>query len=190
MAKTRDLDRCLVEVAKLESVPDNFQLLQQMDVRFFRLREQEAVRSIQVDLQLLDDAVDSLQAHFGPSKETAEKIIKSAGPDLVFETFEYSIERAEQRAILLFQQLKHYINQRGSDVIPDERKLNMLLGYGASEVQQDEPIASLDQAAEAIRAIASDLLRKRVTPNDLREILKASADKIRDENGVPYSTKP
>jgi hypothetical protein len=190
VAKTRDLDRCLVEVAKLESVPDNFQLLQQMDVRFFRLREQEAVRSIQVDLQLLDDAVDDLKAHFGPSKETAEEIIKSAGPDLIFETFEDRIDRAEGRAKSLFHELVHYINQRGSDVIPDERKLNMLLGYGASQVQQDEPIASLGQAAEAIRAIASDLLRKHVAPNDLREILKAAADKIRDEDAVPHSTKP
>jgi hypothetical protein len=171
-------DACLT----MSAVPMNLPVLDNLQIPYLKDREQAAVRSMQVALAMLSENVQRMRSR----NESVADVLEEINRD---EDSYWTIEGGKAEALLksalyLFERITPYINRRDPSVAPDESKLILLLGGYASDVSPR--IADLEEVSTYLSQIASDFLKQHVSPADLRRMFRATADKIKDEDVVPY----
>jgi hypothetical protein len=181
-AARKDLKAFIECAVKSEAVPAAIRVLDEMAVNFLKDRELKSIRNIQVGLDLLSRRVSAIKEQFN-NVQLATAVKQDCGDTAFWSVCEYQAQSLQTRAKDLFDRIVPYINERAAGVMPDEAKLNLLLGGYASEVAPK--ILSLDEVKIFLRGVADDMLRQHVAPDDLRKFLRATADQVRDEDAVP-----
>lgn len=173
--------------ASLPTISIPFPLLSEIDIRFMRRSEQNAIRSIQVSLELIRQSIEGVREDVRLNKTEFDALVSELGEDDFFSALQFNIDSLERNLKSLFDNILPYINSRRPSAIPDESKLKMLLGEFES---CDITIDSLEDAQEHIRIVASKLLREHVEAKDVRSLLRTVANNIKDEDSIPIGPTP
>lgn len=170
-------------IAAMPIIPNPFPLTDGLDVRFMRLEEQQAVRSIQSCIGLLESSVKKAKEDIQLSNSERERLIQELGENEFFMALKSGFDQVHKNNKMLFGAIVPYLNSRKASAIPDEIKLRMLLGD--LRVSLKTPINTLDEATEEVRLLASRLLRENVHAADIQNMFQAIASGITDEDSIP-----
>jgi hypothetical protein len=183
--KNQNLKRFHSTVNGMPSIPIPFPLLEKLDTRFMRLPEQQAVRNMEVDVYLIASATKDIRSMVGTDIDANHRILDSLGPEAFYSAHSDQLDHLIHCNRQLFATITPYINQRKASTVPDEFKLQMLLGY--LDPADPVKIHSLDDARERIRIVASRLLQDHVEAKDIRDLMSDVANGIRDEDSISFA---
>ncbi len=171
-----------IAIKGMPDLPNSFPLVADLDIKFMRSAEQKAVNSIQMYLELIDKSLKSVKMDVHDQELLQAKL----GEDTFFSALNHHINQIEHYNKKLWDTITPYLTDRGSEIVPDEDKLRMLLG---GDLNSEMPINNLEDAKEEIQKLASRLLRKNFTTQDIRKLLNnvkdSVQDSIKDEDSIP-----
>lgn len=183
-----DFDRYVSSAKALPYITVPFPLIGHLDTRFMRLAEQQTVRNIEVDVHLISEALERIRSTVKGDLGNERALLATMGAESYFGALSQYVSQLEQQVRQLFKTITPYINQRRSGAVPDEAKLQMLLGI--LDANDRVAVTSLAEASERVRVVTAQLLREHVHARDLRSLLKATLDGIHDEDSIPVRLTP